>query len=184
MKADLFPVSSRIRSSGRVRRSGAASIGMLAAAFPKEAAIATEGRGVAPSKPSSGVPGLLHLTPPHSHKPLHLNLILLQSVYRLTGDRRPTTPPVSDPIDATRRRSAAVSRAKRLTDLQLYGFSISMFSRRYEFSCVAAVQNRPATPYRTVNPEAVAMTSTMLNTRVVQPRMMSVRQAADYVGIP
>lgn len=28
------------------------------------------------------------------------------------------------------------------------------------------------------------MTSTTLSIRVVQPRMMSVRQAADYVGIP
>lgn len=59
-----------------------------------------------------------------------------------------------------------------------------MFSRRYEFSCVTAVQNGTATPYRTVNPETVTMTNTMLNIRVVQPRMMSVRQAADYVGIP
>lgn len=28
------------------------------------------------------------------------------------------------------------------------------------------------------------MTNTMLNIKVVQPRMMSIRQAADYIGIP
>lgn len=28
------------------------------------------------------------------------------------------------------------------------------------------------------------MTNAMLNIRVVQPRMMSIKQAADYVGLP
>lgn len=41
----------------------------------------------------------------------------------------------------------------------------------------------PQSPYD-VEPETAQMTNTMLNIKVVQPRMMSMRQAADYIGIP
>jgi hypothetical protein len=42
----------------------------------------------------------------------------------------------------------------------------------------------PPHRHQDVEPETAEMTNTMLNIKVVQPRMMSMRQAADYIGIP